>query len=186
MEFRLIYQGRLKANGGHQEKQEIRRFFHPQLKALWQQKPLSDYRNQLPGGGYDDTSPFIRRLSGFTLIPLVIEAAELVAELDITLLRPEPPGSVITQGGDIDNRLKTLLDALRNPKNEGELPKGDGPRPEENPFFCLLEDDNLITHLSVKTDRLLLPVTHQLDVVAILHVQTKVTRATMDYMGLGI
>jgi len=29
--------------------------------------------------------------------------------------------------------------------------------PDEDPFFCLLEDDNLITSVSVTTDRLLIP-----------------------------
>ena len=28
---------------------------------------------------------------------------------------------------------------------------------DEDPFFCLLEDDNLITSVSVTTDRLLIP-----------------------------
>lgn len=110
----------------------------------------------------------------------------MVAELDVTLLRPEAPGSVITQGGDIDNRLKTLLDALRMPKTDAEIPKGDTPGQDEGPFFCLLEDDNLVTHLSVTTDRLLVPVQHHLEVVAFLHVRVKVTRATMDYFALGI
>ena len=29
--------------------------------------------------------------------------------------------------------------------------------PDENPFFCLLEDDSLITSVSITTDRLLIP-----------------------------
>jgi hypothetical protein len=33
------------------------------------------------------------------------------------------------------------------------------PRPDEDPFFCLLEDDKQVSHLSVETDRLLDPPT---------------------------
>jgi hypothetical protein len=31
------------------------------------------------------------------------------------------------------------------------------PKPGEDPFFCLLEDDKQVSHLSVETDRLLDP-----------------------------
>jgi hypothetical protein len=56
--------------------------------------------------------------------------------------------------GDLDNRIKTLLDALKIP-NDKELPSGAKPSGTENPFFCLLEDDSLITHIRIITDRLL-------------------------------
>jgi hypothetical protein len=41
------------------------------------------------------------------------------------------------------------------PDTVHELGGYTAPDPEENPFFCLLEDDNLITRVSVTTDRLL-------------------------------
>ena len=62
----------------------------------------------------------------------------------------------MTLGGDIDNRVKTLLDALRMPHDSSELPK-DPPALDEDPFFCLLEDDALVTELALVTDRLLEP-----------------------------
>ncbi len=61
--------------------------------------------------------------------------------------------------GDLDNRLKTLIDTLRRPRNDRELRGNEIPGEGENPFFCLLEDDNLVTHLSVETDTLLDPPT---------------------------
>jgi hypothetical protein len=76
----------------------------------------------------------------------------LLAELDILMLRPGPPGSLVRHGGDIDNRLKTLLDALRMP-SAAEITSG--PNSDETPFYCLLEDDRFITGLLVRTDRLL-------------------------------
>jgi hypothetical protein len=58
-------------------------------------------------------------------------------------------------GGDIDNRIKVLFDGLRMPEHTPEL--GGVPlEVDENPFFCLLEDDSLITSVTVTTDRLLL------------------------------
>jgi hypothetical protein len=61
---------------------------------------------------------------------------------------------------DVDNRLTTIFDALRMPKGPQELGAGTqqgkvSPASNENPFFVLLEDDRLITHVSVTTDMLL-------------------------------
>jgi hypothetical protein len=39
----------------------------------------------------------------------------LYAEVSLLLFRQQPRGTLITDGGDIDNRLKTLLDARRVP-----------------------------------------------------------------------
>ena len=74
-----------------------------------------------------------------------------VAELSMTRLRPEPPGGLVTQGGDIDNRLKTLFDALSMPRHAGALPS-ELIDPDENPLCCLLKDDGLIVSLSVRTE----------------------------------
>ena len=74
------------------------------------------------------------------------------------MLRPEAPGGLVTQGGDIDNRLKTLLDSLTMPRHLNALPKQSQPAADQQPFFCLLEDDNLIAALSVQTEQLLEPV----------------------------
>src|SRR5438105_10912291 len=88
---------------------------------------------------------------------------ELICSIDILLLRPDPPGKVLVSG-DIDNRLKTLFDALRLPKGAQELVGYDKPEVDEKPFFCLLEDDSLITHVSVETDVLLQPTGTRFDI----------------------
>ena len=63
----------------------------------------------------------------------------------------------VSSSGDIDNRLKTFFDALRLPKNATELGDYAVPLDDETPFFCLPEDDSLITRVSVETDLLLDP-----------------------------
>ena len=55
-----------------------------------------------------------------------------------------------------------MIDALRLPKHAGEL-GGIMPEEGEMPFFCLLEDDRLITKLAVETDWLLDPLTDSSD-----------------------
>ena len=56
---------------------------------------------------------------------VVSEKLHTVAALSITILLPGDSPSLLTNGGDIDNRIKTLLDALRAPAATSEIPKGD-------------------------------------------------------------
>jgi hypothetical protein len=178
MRFTLTYTGSLKASGRPDHKHDLRKKFHSQLKVLWQQLPLADYKDW-----YENQDPATpakvnlnRKVGSFSFVPLVSPDLDLVCELQITMLRPEPPGALITKCGDIDNRLKTLFDSLRVPKNENELPKGLKGSPDEVPFFCLLEDDNLITAVSVRTDRYLVSP----DVDSLVHldivVETRLTK----------
>ena len=78
-------------------------------------------------------------------------------EIEILFLRRDHPGhGLIRSGGDIDNRIKVPFDALRMPQSCDEL-SGGPPQSGEDPFYCLLQDDRLITAVSVTTDRLLEP-----------------------------
>ena len=185
MEFTLLYQGPLKSNGSRRQKQEIRRVFHPQLKLLWSQQPLKGFDECLQENPAKGKTSILQRIGPFVYAPLVNDKMKVIAELDIIFLRPEPPGFLITQGGDIDNRLKTLFDALRMPKIQSELPDGDDPTGEENPFFCLLKDDALITKISVKTDRLLQSSTSDSHVHLLIGVKTKGTVGTWFNIGIG-
>jgi hypothetical protein len=82
--------------------------------------------------------------------------SDLSQSWDVLILRPEQPGA-ISRGADIDNRLKTLFDALRYPDKSQEIPADWRPVVGEDPLFCLLEDDRLVTRVNVETDRLLAP-----------------------------
>ena len=85
-------------------------------------------------------------------IPLVTEEMGLRCKLDILFLRPEDSGTIYA-GGDLDNRIKTLFDALRIAKDKQEL---GGAEPSSEPIYCLLEDDRLISEIRVNADQLLL------------------------------
>jgi hypothetical protein len=56
--------------------------------------------------------------------------------------------------GDIDNRFKTLFDALQMPQNGQEI-GGEVSRNDEDPFFVLLQEDDSIANVSLTSDRLL-------------------------------
>ena len=150
MNFTLTYDGDLNSNGDRRHKHEIRRVFHHELAELWKASPLSQH-------GAPDPA-LTKQVGNHRFFPLASSAREEVAELKIIMLRPQTgPGFIIGEGGDIDNRLKTLFDSFRMPDKVDELPAGEQPAEDEDPFFCLLENDILITGLSVRTDRLLEP-----------------------------
>jgi hypothetical protein len=183
MDFTLTYRGQLRANSGPREKHNLRQHFHKQLQVLWTQVPLQDYRQFLEPPGPIGAS-IIEEWHGFRFAPLVSSRIHFVASLSIQFLRPEPPGTLVTQAGDLDNRIKTLLDALKVPHESTALPSDAIPGPDENPFFCLLQDDSLITGLSIFTDRLLEPVTNRGEVLLLVRVRTNPVKSLVATLGL--
>ena len=184
MEFTLRYRGPLRSNAGPDQKHEIRKQIHQQLDVLWQQTPLIEHRRYFDGSRPDEDINLTAKVGEFSFVPLVSSKLFLVCGLEIVMLRPEPPGRIITQGGDLDNRLKTLFDALRFPKNGAEIPRGASPAINEEFFFCLLEDDNLITSVAVRADQLLDSTAAPNDVDIFIRVSTKPTRSCFANLGL--
>ena len=74
----------------------------------------------------------------------------MIAELDILMMHPEIVG---VARSDIDNRVKTLMDGLRCPQNEHEI--GANTPTDIGPIYTLLDDDHLVTKLTVNTSHLL-------------------------------
>jgi hypothetical protein len=93
-------------------------------------------------------------LYGWNFVPLVTEELNLICGLDILFLRPSAPGHLVS-GGDLDNRLKTLFDALRIPEANERYAARVPDDADEKPFYCLLSDDKLITKVSLETGQLL-------------------------------
>lgn len=213
MEFRLVYEGPLKAvrggSGGGRvsEKHAIRKVIHKQVKRLWEVAPHLKLRTQpysvlnpgnrirqqgsdihtLPGAEFRNSlcktlgENFSR--CGYKFVPLVSNHLKLACALDILFLRRDMPGvPLIHSGGDIDNRLKVLFDALRVPENCSELTGAIKDADEEPYFFCLLEDDALITEVTVTTDTLLTPFQsgNETDVCLIIKAKIKPTETSFD------
>ena len=169
MRFHLTYEGPLMGSATKspraRHKHEIRKAFHPQLKRLWQNTWLHEMNyGAWPGSTIEPMTPLIEALASiyavgkYRFVPLVREEFALTCSLNILFLRADIPGKVV-QSGDIDNRLKTLFDALRMPATDLEMAEyASGPADGEEPFFSLLADDRLISRVSVATDMLLQPI----------------------------
>lgn len=151
------------------QKHEIRKSLHLQLRELWS----SDVhlRRWLDAGEVKNVPGMeahkVRsqaeaiganyNIGAFHFVPLVSEGFGLACSLDILFLRRDTIGKIITSGGDLDNRIKTLFDALRTPRNLDEA-ANQSPSENEHPlFFTLMSDDSLITDFRVEADRLLEP-----------------------------
>jgi hypothetical protein len=167
MDFRLHYRGPLRSNGTAPQQQAIRRAFHPQLATLWSQPPLDRYTGTFLDATLGERDTLLRRVGPFLFSALVSSRLGLTADIDILFLRHQRAGAIVGTGGDIDNRLKTLFDALSVPNSDQIA--GDNPRADEEPFHCLLDDDVLITKVAVTTDQWLEPTAPD-DVILVLHV----------------
>ena len=179
VKFTLTYDGELRSNGRPKHKWEIRQHIHPQLAHLWSISPAlryaldnrwvprrgnfgkrvlhhtveqrrPDYERPNTDGDWIDVCAPIE-VKGKKFIPLVRDSLALQCGLKILYLRKEEPGNLIYQGGDIDNRIKTLFDALSMPNEEQMI---DDPTADYT-MNCLLENDRAVAGFHIETQRLL-------------------------------
>lgn len=170
MEFRLTYEGPLYSTGNDsklskkaEHKHDLRMTFHPQIKRLWEITPfLKTGERSGPGalileqssGAPNYKASWLAKKHaqfGWKFVPLVSEELDLWCSLDVLFLRPGKPGKLLNQG-DLDGRLKTLLDALAIPDaNQGYESK----IAQSGAVYTLLENDRLVSKVSVETDELL-------------------------------
>ena len=148
MEFALHYRGPLSPKANAADKLSIRRHFHAQVKKI-----CTDEDSPVRHNPRNWLLEVRKKIGDFEFVALVAGWNGLLAEVEIILLRPEAPGSIVSSG-DIDNRLKTLFDAIKIPQHLQDLPPGATPAEGETPFFCILEDDRRITKVTIQTERL--------------------------------
>jgi hypothetical protein len=205
MQFRLIYSGGLlksasRGNTRNKEKHDIRLELHKQLQRLWETHPLLKFYNQDMhwerqgqrhyGEQHDRVGTRIQdlqnRYNGF--VPIVTEFFGTYCELDILFLRAEPEGNLISGGGgDIDNRIKTLLDALQIPKPGQRGASADDAERDPRPLFVLMTDDSLISSIRITADRLLMLESDcdPADACLIVTVTVKTSNALLSPFGIS-
>ena len=183
MRFRLVYEGLLLGqNSKADHKWHIRKVLHPQLRELWEHEPLLSSRNfLLAEPAHPNKANNYRKRGEIAFVPLVTEALKLNAWISVLLFRHKPRGHLIGPTGDADNQLKTLIDALRMPTSSQKIDKAILPE-LPSPFFCLLEDDALVTKVSLETEHWLTPTSPE-NTLAIIEVTINKTFTTFDNLA---
>ena len=184
--FRLTYDGPLKAASQSEnrrvEKHAMRCVFSRQLREFCLLRG-EIFEKEYTNLSDDEHRKLVYRRGDFKCIALVRERLHLVCDLDILFLRRDRPGNLVCGGGDIDNRIKVLFDALRLPQDDNEVRN----LPALNEFLvCLTEDDSLITGFRVTSDRLLEPASSEREennVRLIINVEVKATKLTEENLA---
>ncbi len=163
MQFHIEYEGKLPSQNAKDRKARrrgchlIRESFHHQLRQLWNTRfrpfaglpPCDDSSYEELQSKYLEANSLQIDDTDLRFFPVINEAAHLVCALDITLYRHQAPGSFVGPGGDLDNHLKVLFDALSTP-NQSQV-EGLDLGQAERPIFCLMQDDAQIIDVRMKT-----------------------------------
>ena len=168
----LYYRGNLPSSANNKEKHSLRMAFHPQLEELWCTDPVLQDRlkgkSSIEAIWWDIPKASPLNVGHLSFVPLVTADLDLLCYLDVMIMMRESQ-QIVKAGGDLDNRLKGLLDSLRVP-NVDQV-KGVALE-DKDPLYCLLEDDKLISGLQIRTERWLEPPE---TVKTAHHVQVKIT-----------
>lgn len=134
MRLTLTYEGLLpsKQRGISPAKALLRQEFHPQIK------------DQIAHMLVHDEKHVTSEVDGFKFISPAHSKYRTAVELDVLLLTRSSRRSP----GDVDNRLKTLLDGLTRPQNTQQMQSFQEPK-DGGPTYCLMDDDQLVSRLTI-------------------------------------
>ena len=115
-------------------KADLRRAFHRQIKS------------QVGRLLTDKSQPYMTTfMGGHEFISPAHKGFWTAVELDVPILTRN-----LIRPGDVDNRLKTLIDGLTRSANPQQLQSFSSPA-EGGATFCLLDDDRLVDRVAVDT-----------------------------------
>jgi hypothetical protein len=146
--FTLFYQGSLKSNGRAEHKATIRRHFSTQLETIYKREVLE---NESVREYVEEKC--VREVAGHRYVALANRTFGLFAKIEVTLLSVGNSSIFANAQGDIDNRLKTIFDALSIPP-ESQASQIRDALPDLT--ICLVDDDVLIRDVRVRSGELLL------------------------------
>lgn len=167
MKILLRYRDNLSTGPDPAEKMRLRFFLGKQLKRVWglhfEEKHPAD---RLPVGvprptPKPDSEPYFVAVypghEGYRFIPLVTHGNKIQCSVEIRYGRWRSGGGArIFDNGDLDARLKALLDGLSAPAKGNTLDFSRVlPEHQSNTCYVLTEDDRLIDRVSVETFEIL-------------------------------
>lgn len=151
MEFYLNYHGVLSTTGHAKQKFMYRRVFAKQLQELYRY-----YQGKNIPEAMEVLFKTTISVGPFQFLPLITNDSNREVDLEIVLLSQSGPSGGKQSVGDLDNLLKSLIDGLRMAQNMNEV-RREKPTEGESPFFCLLEDDQVIRNITISHKKLFFP-----------------------------
>jgi hypothetical protein len=148
LEIVLTYRGRIPSKSSSKAAiWDMRRSFDRQLRKLWGKQPF-DVLKKWEDSNFAAGAPEFRLRQGTQLfVPLYGSAIGVGVELDIRLLTGMPEQKAVITAGDLDNRIKRLIDALQAPAQLGE--HVDDLEPDQR-WHCLVDNDSAVLGLTAK------------------------------------
>lgn len=125
----------------------MRRSFSAQLEKVWGKAPFETLKEWEDTAFAAGAPKFTRAVSGQTFVPLYGRDVGVGVDLDITLLTGMPVRKAVISAGDLDNRVKRIIDALRVPNGQGEMSHKLSPGGR---YYCLMEDDDAVLSLGAR------------------------------------
>lgn len=145
MDFFLTYQGRVKSSKDVQMTNDFRKSFSKQLMRMKDDPRLTDWIEELSNP--KDEIKGARNFNSIDFVPFFGISSRTTVELQITMLSGLAAKSPINSG-DLDNRMKRIIDGLRCPQQQNEVPVDS--IFENNRCFCLMSDDSILTNLRME------------------------------------
>ncbi|MCF4097182.1 hypothetical protein [Maritalea mediterranea] len=189
MKITLTYRGVVPSahSGGGKNKSahisNMRLAFHEQLKRLWGQPPFEVLKEWEQSDFKAGAPEFIRAVGETNYIPYFdVQKVGIAVGLNITLLSGEPHNAPqLISKGDLDNRVKSIIDALHPPQkdnlseNEKEL----------NRIHCLMGDDEAVKELTASTRPFLASESHE-DAFVLVEVRPIPMRVSADNIEMAL
>lgn len=151
MEIILTFEGRIPGQRRSPDNQmavwEMRSAFDHQLSKLWAKSPFEQL-NDWYQDRHQKRVPQISKPIGETdFVPFYGRPVGIGVALKVTLLTGIPVQKKVVEAGDLDNRFKRVIDALRIPKQQ-EIPNS---VTLKSRFLCLLADDDVVSRIDAET-----------------------------------
>lgn len=180
MHITLTYKGPVQGNARKQsDVWRLRKSFHKQLYKLSLTNEF-EYVEKYANQDTEKSHPNIGiDVANSRYVPFITSKMKTRCSLYVRVFRGVRQYNPVLGNVDLDNRVKTLIDALRAPQQISETKESDG-----TVRYVLLEDDSLIDGITVKSG-------HYLDeedegvVLAIITANIHLAHATWANMHLG-
>lgn len=185
MNFTLFYSGRIRSSNKRNVKHinDIRCKLSPQIRQLYDCNPLKSIDAKCEPGSH--TAQDVRtytKIAGRDYSSLVNKGLGLACQINVIFYEATGTISVANDIGDVDNKAKTLIDALKLPSNDEVDKLSD--ELMQSTVHCLLMDDAFLWGVDLKRRRLLHPELRKEKTLTQIDVQVMPTSVTIANIGL--